>query len=163
MLSLLYDFLKRELLKSSIVKTDDSSIKVQDRKHKNNIRKGKITTYIGDANHKVIAFDYSPNLSFEKNLDFLADFRGIVQLDAAGGFDALFTDGQRIEAGCSAHSRRKYFEAEFSDSCICNIVLDIYRDLYQIEREIKDKSAACNKQSHHQDIFAPLQCAKSSI
>jgi transposase len=142
MLSLLYDFLKRELLKSSIVKTDDSSIKVQDRKHKNNIRKGKITTYIGDANHKIIVFDYSPNLSFERNLDFLKEFCGIVQLDAAGGFDALFTDGKRTEAGCSAHSRRKYFEAEFSYSTTCNIVLDIYRDLYQIEREIKNKSAA---------------------
>jgi transposase len=138
-LSLLYELQIQELLRSQIIKTDDSSIKIQDRKHKNNIRKGKITTYIGDPKHKVIVFDYSPNLSFDKNLDMLKDFCGTVQLDAAGGFDALFRDGRRIEAGCSAHSRRKYFEAEFTEPGICNAVLDIYRHLYKIERDIKDK------------------------
>jgi transposase len=140
-LSLLHDVLIRDLLHSSIIKTDDSSIKIQDRSHKNNIRKGKITTYIGDTQHKVTIFDYSPDLSFDKNLEFLKPFRGIVQADAAGGFDALFQDGQRIEAGCSAHSRRRYFESEFTDKRTCNTVLDIYRELYQIEREIKNKPA----------------------
>lgn len=139
-LSLLYDLMKKELLTSSIIKTDDSSIKIQDRKHKNNIRKGKITTYIG-VQRQITMFDFSPDLSFDKNLEFLKDFKGIVQADAAGGFDALFEDGQRIEAGCSAHSRRKYFEAEFTETEVRAVVLDIYRDLYNIEREIKDKPA----------------------
>lgn len=141
-LSLLYDLIKQDLLASAIIKTDDSSIKIQDRTHKNNIRKGKITTYIGDAKHPVTIFDFSPNLSFEKNLAFLKDFIGIVQADAAGGFDALYEDGNRTEAGCSAHSRRKYFEAEFSEKDVRNAVLDVYKDLYQIEREIKDKPSS---------------------
>lgn len=140
-LSLLYDLQKIELLQSSIIKTDDSFIKIQDRTHKNNIRKGKITAYIGDSRHPVNMFDFSPNLSFDKNLAFLKDFKGIVQADAAGGFDALFEDGQRIEAGCSAHSRRKYFEAEFTEQEVRSAVLDVYKDLYKIERDIKDKPA----------------------
>lgn len=140
-LSLLYDLMKTELLTSDIIKTDDSSIKIQDRKHKNNIRKGKITTYIS-AQRNITMFDFSPNLSFDKNLEFLKDFEGIVQADAAGGFDALYEDGKRIEAGCSAHSRRKYFEAEFTETDVRDAVLDVYKDLYNIEREIKDKSAA---------------------
>jgi transposase len=138
-LSLLYAGLSNELLKSDIVKTDDSSIKVQDRKHKNNIRKGKITTYVGGSEHKITMFDYSPNQTFNKNCEFLADFHGIVQADAANGFDALYADGKRTEAGCSAHSRRKYFEAEFTDRDLSGKVLDIYRELYEIERQIKDK------------------------
>jgi transposase len=140
-LSLLYDRLRQDLLRSKIIKTDDSLIKVQDRKHKDNIRKGKITAYVGDSEHRVTMFDYSPNQSFSKNCQFLADFLGIVQADAAGGFDALYEDGKRIEAGCSAHSRRKYFEAEFTDINLSGTVLDIYRDLYIIERQIKDKPA----------------------
>jgi transposase len=138
-LSLLYDSMKRELLCSSIIKTDDSFIKIQDRKHKNNIRKGKITTYVGDERSRLTMFDFSPDLSFNKNSEFLRDFRGIVQADAAGGFDALFQDGSKTEAGCSAHSRRKYFESPFPEHSLRNSVLDIYRDLYNIEREIKDK------------------------
>jgi len=140
-LSLLHDMLKQELLASAIIKTDDSSIKIQDHTHKNNIKKGKITTYIGDSTHPVNMFDFSPDLSFEKNLAFLKHFKGIVQADAAGGFDALFADGQRIEAGCSAHSRRKYFEAEFTEQNVRNSVLDVYKELYNIEREIKNKPA----------------------
>jgi transposase len=140
-LSLLHNLQKLELFKSSIIKTDDSSIKIQDRSHKNNIRKGKMTTYIGDSKHPINMFDFSPDLSFDKNIAFLKDFKGIVQADAAGGFDALYKDGQRIEAGCSAHSRRKYFEAEFTEKDVRNSVLDIYRDLYSIERDIKDKPA----------------------
>lgn len=139
-LSILHDLQKKELLRSGIIKTDDSSIKIQDRKHKNNIRKGKITTYIG-VQTKVTMFDFSPDLSFDKNLEFLKDFKGIVQADAAGGFDALFEDGQRIEAGCSAHSRRKYFEAEFTETDVRNAVLEVYGGLYRIEREIKDRCA----------------------
>jgi transposase len=139
-LTLLYELMKEDLLASAIIKTDDSSIKIQDRTHKNNIRKAKITTYIGDSLHPVNLFDLSPDLSFDKNLAFLKDFKGIVQADAAGGFDALFEDGERIEAGCSAHSRRKYFEAITEDE-IRILVLDIYRDLYKIEKDIKDKPA----------------------
>ncbi len=141
-LSLLYAMLKEELLKSDIIKTDDSSIKIQDRSHKNNIRKGKLTTYIADEHRKVTLFEYSPDLSFSKNLESLKDFHGIVQADAAGGFDALFKDGQRTEAGCSAHSRRRYFEAGLTENNISPAVLDIYRDLYRIEREIRGKPAA---------------------
>jgi transposase len=105
------------------------------------IRKGKITAYVGDAEHPVTMFDYSGDLSFNRNLQFLKDFTGIVQADAAGGFDALFESGQRTEAGCHAHSRRKYFEAEFSENEIRKIVLGIYSELYTIERQIKDSPA----------------------
>jgi transposase len=141
-LSILYDLMKQDLLASAIIKTDDSSIKIQDRKHKNNIRKGKISAYIGDSKHPVNMFDSSPDLSFDNNLTFLKNFKGIVQADAAGGFDALFEDGQRIEAGCSAHSRRKYFDAEFTEHDVRKAVLDVYSDLYRIERNIKDKPPA---------------------
>jgi len=141
-LSLLHQLNIKDLLKSTIIKSDDTSIKVQDRKHKDNIRKGKITAYVGNAASKSTIFDYSPDLSFDRNLEFLEPFCGTVQVDAAGGFDALFRDGRRTEAGCSAHSRRRYFESEFTEPEVCNTVLNIYKALYRIEREIQDKPAA---------------------
>lgn len=141
-LSLLHELQKKELLKSKIIKTDDSFIKIQDRKNKNNIRTGKMTTYIGDRNYPVSMFDFAPNQTFDRNREFLKDFKGIVQADAATGFDALFKDGQKTEAGCHAHSRRRYFESEFTQKEICSAVLEIYRKLYIVEREIKSKSAS---------------------
>ena len=140
-LSLLYNLQKEELLRSSIIKTDDSFIKIQDRRHKDNIRKGKITTYVSPQ-RKITMYDFSKDQSFARNCEFLKDYKGIVQADAATGFDALYEGEQRIEAGCHAHSRRRYFEIEFTATEICNDVLDIYRDLYKIERDCEGKAPA---------------------
>ncbi len=104
----LYDLMKNELLKSKVIKTDDSRIKVQDRKVKKNMRKGKMTVYIGDDQHSYIVFDFSPDLSFDRNKKFLEGFNGFLQADAANGFDALFADGLITEVGCNAHSRRNF-------------------------------------------------------
>ncbi|MFN8658162.1 MAG: transposase [Candidatus Obscuribacterales bacterium] len=47
-------------------------------------------------------------------------------------------DGQRTEAGCSAHSGADTLTPINSED-IRNTVLDIYRDLYKIEKDIKDQ------------------------
>jgi transposase len=60
-LTLLQALLKKHVLSSKSVKTDDSEIKVQDRKYKGKMRKGKMSVYLGDRHHKSTAFDFSPN------------------------------------------------------------------------------------------------------
>lgn len=134
----LYDALKRELFKSKIIKTDDSPLKVQDRKLKGRARKAKVTTYVGDKNHPAIVFDFSPNQSFKKNNDFLKDYVGLVQADGHGGFDALFLGDEptKIELGCHVHSRRNYFECPDSAVKAVEAILDIYTELYEIENRI---------------------------
>jgi transposase len=129
----LYERLKHEALQSYVIQTDDCPVKIQNRKARGTMRKGKMTVYRGDAKHPVIFFDFSPDLSFKQNQEMLRDFSGFVQADAAAGFDALFVDGTKTEVGCSAHSRRKFFE-------LCDEVVALYGKLYDIERRIKDQS-----------------------
>jgi len=136
----LCELIKKEILASAVIKTDDTELKVQDRKHIKNMRKGKMTAYLGDRHHKLTAFDYSPDKSFERNKKFLADFKGFVQADAANGFDALFGDGSKIEVGCNAHARRKIWECLTLNNTVCIDILDIYGKLYDVERDIWDKS-----------------------
>lgn len=136
LLELLYEELKTEILQSEVLQTDDTDTKVQDRSHPNNIRIAKMTAYRGDKNHKVNVFDFSPNKSFERNKLFLKNYKGVVQADAAIGFDALFRDGSKTEAGCSAHSRRRYFLCSEIESC--ETILEIYSDLYKIEAAIRN-------------------------
>jgi len=131
----LWERLKKQVLASAIIQTDDCPLKIQNRVARGTMRKGKMTVYRGDAKHPAVVFDFSPDQSFLRNKAFLKTFPGIVQADAAGGFDELFKDGARKEAGCSAHSRRRYYE-------VCDEILEIYGELYKIEREIKGKSAA---------------------
>lgn len=138
----LYDLVRRRLLLSHVIQTDDSELKVQDRKHKRKMRKGKMTVYRGDENHRFVVFDFSPDQTFARNIAFLQQFVGIVQADAAKGFDKLYADGTKLEAGCNAHSRRRYYDALVIAPKSCNQILDIYHALYDIEADIKTLSPA---------------------
>jgi transposase len=138
----LWELLKSKILESHIIQTDESELKVQDRMLKGKMRKGKMTVYRGDRRRPYTVFDFSPNQSFVRNLQFLKDFKGIVQADAANGFDALFKDGTKAEAGCSAHSRRRYFDCLVVEPVMANNVLKIYGNLYEIERKTKDATPA---------------------
>ena len=135
----LYELLNREIRKSKVIKTDDSEIKIQDRSLKGRMRKGKMPVYVAVA---LTAFDFSPDQSFQRNIAWLKDFSGYIQADAARGFDALYKDGTKIEVGCSAHSRRKYFDCLPLAAVEGNRILNIYERLYDIERDFRDKPAA---------------------
>ncbi len=63
-----------QLLYSKVIRTDDTWVKVQDRKLESNMRTGK-----------------------KRNKEFLETFCGFVQADASNGLDALFTDGTKTE------------------------------------------------------------------
>jgi transposase len=58
--------------------------------------------------------------------------------DDYAGYKALF--GERIiEAGCLAHARRKFFELWANHkSAVAEQALTFFRDLYDVEREVKD-------------------------
>jgi transposase len=58
----LYQLLKKEVLRSKVIGTDDTSVKVLDRKLPF-ARNGRIWPYLGDAHHPVIVYDYTPTRS----------------------------------------------------------------------------------------------------
>lgn len=143
LLEQVWELLKVEIKKSQIIKTDDTEIGIQDPLRKDGtLRKGKMTPYIGDADFPGIFFDFSPNQSFARNRAFFDGYEGIIQADAAGGWQALFEDAARKCAGCHAHSRRKYFEyAVFNkEDPDATEILDIYYELYRVEAAAADKA-----------------------
>lgn len=138
----LYNLLKEQVLCSKVVKTDDSELEVQDLMHKKNMRKGKLTVYVGDDQHRATVFEFSENKSFEKNKLFFQHFSGFVQADEANGFDALFQDGSKIEVGCNAHARRKFFDALPGNTKVCGKILDLFGSLYALEEKIRNTNSA---------------------
>jgi transposase len=139
----LYEQLMREVLSSKLVRTDDTWAKIQDRRLPGKMRKGKMTAYLGDENHPLNFFVFSPDLTFKTNKETLKDFKGYVQADAAGGFDALFQeDSGRTEIGCNAHARRKFWQCaeEEAYEVVAGEILEIYRELYQVEKEYRNRN-----------------------
>ncbi len=68
----------------------------------------------------------------------LANFVGFVQVDAAGSYEGLFDDGTRLEVGCNAHARRKFFEARKESPTEAAFVIATYRRVYEIEARLRE-------------------------
>ncbi len=80
---------------------------------------GRIWTYVRDDRPfggpapPAALFFYSPNRAGEHPRQHLADWSGILQADAYGGYARLYDAGRQpgpiIEAGCWSHARRAFF------------------------------------------------------
>lgn len=71
----------------------------------------------------------------------LAGFSGYVQADAASSLDDLFLDGSRLEVGCNAHARRKFFNARKTHPQEAAFAIEVYRQVYGVERRVRGASA----------------------
>ena len=95
LLNPLYAAAKKVLFESKVIGTDDTSVKVLDRKLPF-ARTGRIWPYYGDADHPVILYDYTPTRERVGPEKFLAGYRGYLQADAYGGYDAFFKDRHAV-------------------------------------------------------------------
>jgi transposase len=132
----LYGSLKEVLFQSKVIGTDDTSVKVLDIKLPF-ARTGRIWPYYGDADHPVILYDYTATRERAGPEKFLAGYRGYLQADAYGGYDAFFKDPARglLEVGCWAHARRYFHKALESDQARMGPALLLIAQLYRVERQ----------------------------
>ncbi len=99
----LYQLMKKELLSSKVIGTDDTSVKVLDRKLPF-ARIGRIWPYVGDVHHPVIVYDYTPTRSRAGPAKFLEGYKGYLQADAYSAYDAFFKPQRGMtEVGCWMH------------------------------------------------------------
>lgn len=135
LLAPLYRCLKDFVLASQVVGTDDTPVKVLDRKL-TQTRKGRIWPYIGDRNHPAAVFDYTPTRGRDGPEKFLKNYRGYLQADAYVAYDSFFTDPERgmVEVGCWAHARRHFHDALEHDRARMGGVLAFIAHLYGVEK-----------------------------
>lgn len=130
----LYGAAKEVLFGSKVIGTDDTGVKVLDEKLPF-ARTGRIWPYCGDKEHPVILYDYTATRERAGPEAFLKGYRGHIQADAYGGYDAFFKDPARglIEVGCMMHARRYFFKALESDQGRMGPALLLIAELYRIE------------------------------
>jgi transposase len=133
----LYQLMKKELLSSRVIGTDDTSVKVLDRKL-SFARIGRIWPYVGDAHHPVIVYDYTPTRSRAGPAKFLEGYKGYLQADAYSVYDAFFKPQRGMtEVGCWMHARRYFFKALESDEPHMGPALHLIARLYAVEERAK--------------------------
>jgi len=74
----LWNAAKKELFASHVIGTDDTGVKVLDRKL-DFARTGRIWPYVGDPGHPVIVYDYTPTRARAGPAKFLEGYRGHLQ------------------------------------------------------------------------------------
>jgi transposase len=134
----LYASGKQVLFQSKVIGTDDTGVKVLDEKLPF-ARTGRIWPYYGDRDHPVILYDYTATRARAGPEGFLRGYRGHLQADAYGGYDAFFKDPARglIEVGCWAHARRYFHKALESDQGRMGLALHLIAHLYRVEKQAR--------------------------
>ena len=98
----------RKLLSSSWMATDGTGIKV--------LVPGLSAAHDGYVelyrNAECAVFQYAAHKASDDLVSKLAPFRGTLTADAEHRFNAVYATGHVIEAGCNAHGRRKFRDAE---------------------------------------------------
>jgi transposase len=163
----LYGSMKEVLFQSKVIGTDDTSVKVLDVKLPF-ARTGRIWPYSGDAAHPVILYDYTATRERAGPEEFLKGYRGYLQADAYGGYDAFFKDPARglIEVGCWAHARRYFHKALESDQARMGPALLLIAQLYRVEKEARSLTAEDRlglRQRQSQPILEKLRSYLSEI
>lgn len=150
--------IRREVMKTDRLHADDTPIKVLDPARRQSggargVKEGRIWVYVREdrpwagSDPPGAAYWFSPNRKGEHPRSHLAGFAGILQADAYAGFKELYRPGGdgtvRIrEAACWAHLRRDFHDVwKSTGSPIAREALDRIGALYDIEREIKGRSA----------------------
>jgi len=98
----------RQLLASTWMATDGTGIKVIVPKLPA-AHNGYIELY---RNDELAVFQYEPTKNGDLVAAKLRPFRGTLTADAEHRFNDVFASGHVIEAGCNAHGRRKFRDAE---------------------------------------------------
>lgn len=151
-----YNLQCKEVLNSSYLNADETTIKVLDKDKKGTTHQGYYWVYY-DTQRKLALFDYQPGRGALYPQAMLHSFKGYLQTD---GYDAYETF-DKIEGittlCCWAHARRKFYEAKDYDHANAQKILEQIQQLYQIESQCREQNFTPEQvKDHRQQKAIPL-------
>jgi len=138
----LVDALRQELLSCPVLHADETPVAMLKPGNKRTHR-AYLWAYAPGAfeDLKAVVYDFCESRAGEHARTFLGAWQGALVCDDFSGYKQSFTLGV-TEAGCMAHSRRKFFDLHVSNkSQIAAQALQSISALYDIEREVKSLTA----------------------
>lgn len=146
----LYDLMCERVLRSHVIHTDDTGIKMLSQGECQNC---KFWTYIGDQANSYVVYEFSLTREGKEPSQFLEHFKGYLQADAFSGYDQVYSQGHVIEVACMAHCRRYWWEAIETDSRHAHEALGYIARLYALETQFEQAlltgAALCAARQQH--------------
>jgi transposase len=165
--------LGKYVLSAPNINADDTPVKVLD-PGAGKTKKGHLWSYVrdgrpwGSTDPPAAWYRYSPSWHGRYPQRHLAGYVGKLQADGYAGYEPLYVPcagtalARVLEVACFAHCRRKFFDVyEATHSAIAEEALDRIRALYQLEEEIRYRSAP-ERQALRKDHAVPLLSAMHS-
>ena len=148
LLAALVRALGRYTMAGAKVHADDTPVGVLD-PGRGRTKTGRLWVYVRDdraaasTDPPAVWFQYSPDRKGEHPQRHLAQFSGILQADAYGGWGKLYERGRISEAACWAHARRPWWELHLSQGrapgTLAEQALQRIAALYAIEADIRGR------------------------
>jgi transposase len=126
----LYRLMIDRVLASHVVATDDT---VMPMLAPGKAKQARMWVYVGDEANPYNIFDFTLGRSRDGPAAFLKDFTQTLLADAYGGYDGVVVGNAITRAGCWAHARRKFVDAEKVHPQIAAEAVGLIRQLYAIE------------------------------
>jgi len=141
-----YEQMVRRVLQSHAICTDDTVMPMLPNPGAPGLSPGKtkqarMWVYIGDEANPYNLFDFTLGRSRDGPATFLKDFKQTLLTDAYGGYDGVVVGNQIKRAGCWAHARRKFVDAEKTQPRIAQEAVTMIRELYAVEQKAREMSS----------------------
>jgi len=130
----LYDLMVQRVLCSHVISTDDTIMPML-APGNGKTKQGRMWIYIGDEDHPYNTFDFTLSRSRDGPVKFLGDYNQTLLADGYGGYDGVVTKSGITRAGCWAHARRKFVDAEKAHPTIAREAVALIKRLYSVEEQ----------------------------
>nr|WP_245678114.1 IS66 family transposase [Chondromyces crocatus] len=130
------------VLAEPYLRTDDTGIPVQDRKHPRRLKRGHLWVFVGDH---LASFLYAPDWKAKHPAALLQPFQGFLQGDGYAGYNAMLRQSthsapslsEERRLGCGMHIRAKFEKAAKLGDLSAAIALGYFKGIYLVEAECK--------------------------
>ena len=131
----LYELMAERVRASHVVATDDTILPML---QKGKTANARMWVYVGDSSQPYNIFDFTLDRGRDGPLQFLKEYDQVLVADASGGYNGVVAGNRITRAGCWAHLRRKFIDAEKAAPAIAREAVEHVRALYAIERQAQN-------------------------
>lgn len=145
----LLDLLKQSVLSGPLIQMDETTLQVLKEKGRSPTTKSYMWVLRGGApKNPIIFFEYRATRSGSVAQELLGNYQGVIQTDGYAGYNFIDLASDKEHAGCWAHARRKFsdvlktkdkYQKKKAKVGQADLAMDFITQLYQIEKEIREK------------------------
>jgi len=126
------------VLQSHVLATDDTVMPLLE---PGKAKQARMWIYRGDDDHPYNVFDFTTSRGRDGPAQFPKGFSQVLLAEAYGGYDGIVVAQELQRAGCWAHARRKFVDAESAAPELVRAVVHLFNALFAIERRAKERPA----------------------